>query len=309
MEKKELTAPIESAGERLDRYLTAQIALSRSQVQRAIEEGRVTINQKICDKSGLVLRGGEAIVVTLPPPVPIEAAPEDIELTILFEDADLIVIDKPSGMVVHPAAGHWSQTLVNALLFHCEDLSGIGGALRPGIVHRLDKGTSGVMVAAKSDRGHTGLSELFAAHNLERRYLAIVRGCPPDAVCYDTLHGRDPGDRKKFSSRVKQGKKAITYVKTVERLKHAALVEARLETGRTHQVRVHLSDHGFPLLGDDTYGRTPKEPLLKQVAQELARPALHAAHLSFVHPVTKEKMSFETKPPKDFADALGTLRG
>ena len=308
MKQADITAPPEAAGERLDRFLVPRLDLTRSQIQRAIEEGRVSINQKPCDKAGLALKGGEHIVVLMPPPIPAEAAPEDIALTILFEDPDLIVIDKPTGMVVHPAAGHWSQTLVNALLFHCEDLSGIGGSLRPGIVHRLDKGTSGVMVAAKSDRGHLGLSALFAAHDLERRYLAIVRGSPPEAIRYETLHGRDPSDRKRFSSKVSRGKQAITDVKTKERLHFSALVEARLETGRTHQVRVHLSDHGFPLLGDDLYGRTPKDPLLKQVEQQLARPALHAAHLSFVHPVTKEKMSFETAPPLDFETALQALR-
>ena len=308
MNQAEITAPPEAAGERLDRFLVPHLALTRSQIQRAIEEGRVSINQKPCEKAGLSLKGGEHIVVLLPPPIPVEAAAEDIELTILFEDPDLIVIDKPTGMVVHPAAGHWSQTLVNALLFHCEDLSGIGGALRPGIVHRLDKGTSGVMVAAKSDRGHLGLSELFAKHDLERRYLAIVRGSPPEEVRYETLHGRDPIDRKRFSSKVSRGKQAITDIKTKERLHFSSLVEARLETGRTHQVRVHLSDHGFPLLGDELYGRTPKDPLLKQVELALARPALHAAHLSFVHPVTKERMSFETAPPIDFETALVALR-
>jgi 23S rRNA pseudouridine1911/1915/1917 synthase len=308
MKQAEIIAPPEAAGERIDRFLVPHLDLTRSQIQRAIEEGRVSINQKLCEKPGLPLKGGEHIIILLPPPIPVEAAPEDIALTILFEDPDLIVIDKPTGMVVHPAAGHWSQTLVNALLFHCEDLSGIGGALRPGIVHRLDKGTSGVMVAAKSERGHLGLSALFATHDLERRYLAIVRGSPPEVIRYETLHGRDPSDRKRFSSKVSRGKQAITDIKTKERLHFSSLVEARLETGRTHQVRVHLSDHGFPLLGDELYGRTPKDPLLKQVEQALARPALHAAHLSFVHPVTKEKMSFETAPPIDFETALVALR-
>lgn len=308
MNRVALLVPQEAAGERLDRFLAAHASLSRAQAQRAIEEGRVCVGGRPCEKAGLSLRGGEQLTLDIPPPAPLEAQPEEIALSVLFEDRDLIVIDKPAGMVVHPAAGHDSGTLVNALLFHCDDLSGIGGALRPGIVHRLDKGTSGVMVAAKSEAGHLGLSALFAAHDLERRYLALARGCPPDAVVFDTLHGRDPGDRKLFSSKVSHGKRAITHVRSLERLYGSALVEARLETGRTHQVRVHLSDHGFPLLGDDAYGRSPKDPVLKQLGAALSRPALHAARLAFVHPVTKQTLSFETPPPADFQAALDALR-
>jgi 23S rRNA pseudouridine1911/1915/1917 synthase len=302
------TVPHSASGERLDRALAELASLTRSQAQRAIEEGRVFLDTLPCRKPGHPLRGGESLAIDIPPPAPLEAHAENIALSVLFEDADLIVLDKAAGMVVHPAVGHDSGTLVNALLHHCGDLSGIGGTLRPGIVHRLDKGTSGVMVVAKSERGHLGLSALFANHDLERRYLAIVRGAPPDAITYDTLHGRDPNDRKRFSSKVREGKRAITQVSTRERFLGAALVEARLETGRTHQVRVHLSDHGFPLLGDDAYGRSPKPALLKEISQQLGRPALHAARLGFVHPVTGQSLNFETPPPADFANALQRLR-
>ena len=308
MNRLSFTVPGTASGERLDRFVSAQAELTRSQAQRAIEEGRVRLNALPCYKPGLALRGGESIALEIPPPVALEAQPENIALSVLFEDADLIVLDKAAGMVVHPAAGHASGTLVNALLFHCGDLSGIGGALRPGIVHRLDKGTSGVMVCAKSERGHLGLSALFASHDLERRYLALVRGVPPERVTYDTLHGRDPNDRKLFSSKVREGKRAITQITTRERFSGAALVEARLETGRTHQVRVHLADHGFPLLGDEAYSRAPKDPRLKELGQQLGRPALHAARLGFVHPVTGDALDFETPPPEDFARALGALR-
>jgi 23S rRNA pseudouridine1911/1915/1917 synthase len=211
-------------------------------------------------------------------------------------------------MVVHPAQGHPSGTLVNALLFRCDDLAGIGGVLRPGIVHRLDKGTSGVMVAAKTDRAHAGLSELFARHDIDRRYLAIARGSPPEAAFYETLHGRDPGDRRRFTTRVSRGKRAATHVRVVERLYRASLVEARLETGRTHQVRLHLAEHGFPILGDEIYARPPKEPTLRDIEAALGRPALHAARLGFIHPVTGAALAFDAPPPGDFGAALRALR-
>jgi 23S rRNA pseudouridine1911/1915/1917 synthase len=249
------------------------------------------------------VRAGDAIHVRVPPPEPLELAPEPIELAIVFEDADLIVIDKPAGLVVHPAPGHASGTLVNALLYHCKDLSGIGGVARPGIVHRLDKDTSGVMVATKTDRAHAGLAAAFAAKGegaIERSYLAITTPAPPQqSGTLRTLHGRHPVDRKRFSSKVATGKSAVTHYEVIEPLQGSALVRFTLETGRTHQIRVHAADHGFPLLGDAVYGK--RSPLI-------ARQALHAQLLAFDHPVTGERMRFESPLPADFAAALAALR-
>ncbi len=289
-------------------------ALSRAQVQRLIEDGRVSVNGAIAAKS-LRVRERDVIDVRVPAPEPLELVPEPIPLDVLFEDADLIVINKPPGLVVHPAAGHASGTLVNALLHHCKDLSGIGGVLRPGIVHRLDKDTSGVMVATKSERAHAALTEAFAAKSrgeqggLERTYLAITSPAPPTASgTLRTLYGRHPVHRKKFSSKVQSGKHAVTHWQIVEPLRDAALVRLRLETGRTHQIRVHAADHGWPLVGDQTYGHKPRTELLADVAKKLGRQALHAATLAFDHPATGARLSFEAPLPEDMAAALSRLR-
>jgi 23S rRNA pseudouridine1911/1915/1917 synthase len=212
--------------------------------------------------------------------------------------------------VVHPAPGHPSGTLVNALLHHAGDLSGVGGELRPGIVHRLDRDTSGVMVASKSDAAHNALVSMFAAHTLERRYLAVVAPPPvPAAATIDTLYGRHKTDRKRFSSKVRDGKRAVTHYRTVERFDGAALVECRLETGRTHQIRVHLTDAGSPLLGDRMYGRGRKRaPDLAALSETIGRQALHAAVLAFDHPITGEPLRFETPPPADMQALLAALR-
>jgi 23S rRNA pseudouridine1911/1915/1917 synthase len=235
-------------------------------------------------------------------------------------------VNKPAGLVVHPAAGHASGTLVNALLYHCKDLSGIGGVLRPGIVHRLDKDTSGVMVAAKSDRAHARLTAAFAAKSrgepggLERTYLAITSPAPPSPTgTYRTHYGRHPIDRKKFSSKqhrvsiegdkvVDRSKWAVTHWEQVEALRDAALVRFRLETGRTHQIRVHAADHGWPLVGDATYGHKPRSELIADVAAKLGRQALHASTLAFDHPVTGARLSFEAPLPEDMERALTALR-
>ena len=261
------------------------------------------------------VRVGDAIDVVVPAPTILEALPEPIPLTVLFEDADLIVVDKPAGLVVHPAAGHANGTLVNALLYHCKDLSGIGGVLRPGIVHRLDKDTSGVMVATKSDRAHASLAAAFAAKSrgeagdLERTYLAITSPAPPvGAGTLRTLYGRHPGDRKKFSSKGKAGKSAVTHYSIVEKLPEAALVRFRLETGRTHQIRVHASDSGWALVGDPVYGHKPRTDVLAAVAAKLARQALHAATLAFEHPVSGERLSFDAPLPDDMKAALAALQ-
>ena len=301
---------------RLDAVIAGAIAeLSRAQAQKLIEDGRVTHAGVVATKPSTKVRDGDPIEVVIPAPEPLEVAPENIPLAILFEDADLIVIDKPAGLVVHTAASHASGTLVNALLFHCKDLSGIGGVLRPGIVHRLDKDTSGVMVATKSDRAHAALAAAFAAKSrgepgtLERTYLAITSPAPPlEAGTLRTLHGRHPVDRKRFSSKVASGKPAVTHYEVVEKLHDAALVRFRLETGRTHQIRVHAADHGWALIGDPVYGHKPRDARIGEVARALGRQALHAATLAFDHPVTHARLTFEAPLPADMNAALAALR-
>ena len=296
--------------------ITAALAeLSRAQVQRLIEDGRAQLNGTAVTKAGAKVRAGDAIVVTVPPPVPLEVLPEPIPLAVMYEDAELIVIDKPAGLVVHPAAGHASGTLVNALLFHCKDLSGIGGVMRPGIVHRLDKDTSGVMVATKTDRAHAALTAAFADKSagnvggIERSYLAITSPAPPQGRgAIRTQYGRHPTQRKKFSSKVVAGKHAVTHWEIVERLHESALVKFVLETGRTHQIRVHASDAGWALVGDPVYGHKPRDERLAEVARTLDRQALHAAVLAFSHPVTGERLRFEAPLPADLQVALAALR-
>jgi 23S rRNA pseudouridine1911/1915/1917 synthase len=303
------------AGERIDALIASVVpSLSRAAVQRLIDDGCVQLNDFVVAKPGQRVRAGDAITVTVPPPQSIEVAAEDIPLVVLYEDAEIIVIDKPAGLVVHPAAGHASGTLVNALLFHCKDLSGIGGALRPGIVHRLDKDTSGVMVATKTDRAHAALGAAFAAKSrgepggIVREYLGIAAPPPPSATgTLRTWYARHPTDRKRFSSRGTGGKPAVTHWTVVEPLAGAALVRFRLETGRTHQIRVHAADHGWPLLGDPLYGRTPRQ--LAVVAAALGRQALHAALLELDHPTTGARLRLESPVPENMARALSQLRG
>jgi 23S rRNA pseudouridine1911/1915/1917 synthase len=303
------------AGERIDALVAALVpGLSRASVQRLIDGGHVRLNDAVVGKPGQRVRAGDAVRAQVPAPEPIDVVAEDLPLTVLYEDADLIVIDKAAGRVVHPAAGHPRGTLVNALLFHCKDLSGIGGALRPGIVHRLDKDTTGVMVATKHDRAHAALGAAFAAKSrgepggILREYLGIAAPPPPaPAGTLRTWHARHPTDRKRFSSKVTRGKPAVTHWTVVEPLPGAALVRFRLETGRTHQIRVHAADHGWPLLGDPLYGRTPKP--LAAIAAGLGRQALHAALLELEHPTTGARMRFESPLPDDLVAALAQLRG
>ncbi len=304
------------AGGRLDAVVAARIAiLSRAAVQRLIEDGQVTLGGTVAVKAGARLKTGDEIAVHIPVPEALGVVAENIPLVILHEDADLIVIDKPAGLVVHPAPGHASGTLVNALLFHCKDLSGIGGVLRPGIVHRLDRDTTGVMVATKSDRAHASLTAAFAAKSrgeaggIERSYLAIA--APPPPVPRGTLrthYGRHPIHRKKFSSKVASGKAAVTHYEVTEQLHGAALVRLRLETGRTHQIRVHAADHGWPLLGDQVYGIRQRDERIAAAAEALGRQALHAAVLAFDHPVTGARLSFESPLPPDLEAARSALR-
>lgn len=306
--------PAESAGQRLDAFLTGQFQeLSRAAVQRLIDDGQVLL-AGVQPRSSLKLSGGERITVTIPPPAPAVPLAEAIPLTVLYEDHDLIVIDKPAGMTVHPGAGVDSGTLVNALLSHCSDLSGIGGEIRPGIVHRLDKGTSGVLVAAKNDAAHRGLSEQFAAHSIKRLYWALIYGSPQeDTGKVSNIIGRHPTDRLRMSSKARHGKEATTNWRVLERFGAASLVQLRLETGRTHQIRVHLTEANMPLLGDPLYpdgGRLNnlKDTCLKGMIIRLERQALHARVLGFIHPLTGEYLEFSSEPPEDFTAILEYLR-
>jgi 23S rRNA pseudouridine1911/1915/1917 synthase len=306
-----------TAGEgRLDAFVASAVeGLSRAQVQRLIADGQVAVGGAVATKAGLKLRPGDVIVVTVPAATPLEVVAEDLPLAILFEDADLIVIDKPAGLVVHPAPGHPRGTLVNALLFHCRDLAGIGGVMRPGIVHRLDRDTTGVMVVTKNDRAHAALTAAFAAKSrgeahagVAREYLAIAAPAPPAGRgTLRTLYGRHPVNRKEFSSKVRAGKAAVTHWEVVEALPLGAVVRLRLETGRTHQIRVHAADHGWPLLGDQVYGHRLRPPL-DEIGATLGRQALHAAKLTLVHPRTGETLVFEAPLPADLEAALAALR-
>jgi 23S rRNA pseudouridine1911/1915/1917 synthase len=299
-----------AAGRRLDLVLAARFPqVSRTQFSRHVSEGAVTVNGKSAAPSRK-LRNGEVIVWTPPAPRPsVELRAQHIPLQVVYEDASLLVIDKPAGLVVHPAAGHEDGTLVNALLAHCRDLRGIGGELRPGIVHRLDKDTSGLLVVAKDDATMVALGADFKIHRVRRVYDALVVGRPPRAAGkIDTLHGRDPFDRKRFSTRVKTGRRAITNWRLVEDLARAALVQAELQTGRTHQVRVHLAALGCPVLGDATYGRSPRDAAVREIARALGRQALHARVLGFFHPKTGAWLEFQSEPPADFSAALRSLR-
>jgi 23S rRNA pseudouridine1911/1915/1917 synthase len=254
------------------------------------------------------VRGGEQVQVLLPPPDPAVPEPEDLPLTVLHEDADLLIIDKPAGLVVHPAAGHARGTLVNALLHHVRGLSGVGGVLRPGIVHRLDKETSGCLVVAKNDAALLALQKAFQARTVEKTYLALVHGHPAAQGRLQTLHGRHPGDRKRFSGRVKTGKEAVTSWRVVRVLHGSALLEVSLETGRTHQIRVHLSESGHPLLGDALYGAARKgDARVKAVQAQLGRQALHAWKLAFPHPRSGRTIRCEAPVPAELAQALADL--
>lgn len=301
------------AGERLDRALAAALPeLSRERLKALIAEGQVALDGAPAGRASLRVAAGQAYAVTLPPVRTLDTAPEAIALDIAYEDAHLIVIDKPAGMVVHPAAGHAGGTLVNALLHHCAgQLSGIGGTARPGIVHRIDKDTSGLLVVAKSDAAHEGLAAQFAAHSIERRYVAIVQGQPtPPAGTITGAIGRSSHDRKKMAIVAgHRGKPATTHYAVTETLGTlAARVECRLETGRTHQIRVHMASIGHSLLGDPLYGRMRGgvNKILKEL--DFNRQALHAERLGFVHPVTGKKLLFESPISTDMMELMVRLR-
>jgi 23S rRNA pseudouridine1911/1915/1917 synthase len=300
------------AGWRLDRALAAAVpTLSRERLKSLIRSGAVETDGAAVRDPALKVKGDEELRVAVPEPSAAHNQPQDIPLAIAFEDEHLLVLDKPAGLVVHPAAGNLDGTLVNALLHHCAgELSGIGGVARPGIVHRIDKDTSGLLVVAKTDVAHEGLARQFAAHSVDRRYLAIVSGVPKaSGGSVDAPLARSAANRKKIAIvEGHRGKRAVTHWRRLQLLRDAALVECRLETGRTHQVRVHMASIGHPLLGDPVYGRSGKThgKLLKDLGFQ--RQALHAAELGFTHPVTKRRLSFSSPMPADMQelfDALG----
>jgi 23S rRNA pseudouridine1911/1915/1917 synthase len=296
---------------RLDKALADASGLSRERVKALISEGRVTICGAVASQPSLKIAPGSPFAIALPEAAPPHAEPQDIPLAIIFEDEHLLVVDKPAGLVVHPAAGNLDGTLVNALLHHCRgQLSGIGGVARPGIVHRIDKDTSGLLVVAKTDRAHEGLARQFAAHSIARSYRAVVSGLPrPAAGRIEGAIARSATNRKKMAIvEDGRGKHAVTHYNVLEALKSASLVECRLETGRTHQVRVHMSSIGHSLLGDPVYGRTPSSlrPLLDRLG--FHRQALHAAELGFVHPVTGETVHFRSVISEDMMTLIKELR-
>lgn len=311
---KQFTVDRSQSGRRLDVFLTQTgPSLSRSRIKRAIEEGEVLVND-LAPKPSQRLKEGDLIRLNLQTAKEALALPQEIPLNIIYEDAAIIVVNKEAGMVVHPAPGNYDHTLVNALLFHCHDLSGIGGVLRPGIVHRLDKGTSGLIVAAKSDAAHHSLAAQFKNHEVEKTYLALVWGdMKGDRGEIILPVGRHPGDRKKMSTKSKRGREAITYWKVKERYGLATLLEVEIKTGRTHQIRVHLSDRGYPVVGDAVYGNASKirsitDAVLKAQFKVLNRQALHAARLSFTHPQGGEKVVFEAAMPEDMAGLCAQLK-
>jgi 23S rRNA pseudouridine1911/1915/1917 synthase len=305
-----LVVPDDRAGLRLDLFLVGLLpAQSRSSVQRLIREGHVRIAGRAEAKPNTPVRAGEQIAVEIAPPVPSTPSAEPLPLAILYEDADLVVVNKAAGMVVHPGAGHARGTLVNALLHHVEDLSGVGGEERPGIVHRLDRGTSGLLVAAKHDIAHRALVREFQDREVEKEYVALVWGLVHRGRRIDAPIGRDPRDRQKMSTRSGRGRPAVTRVTAAEDLGGVSLLHLAIDTGRTHQIRVHLSSIGHPVVGDPVYGgvRAHMPARLRPVTR-LERPFLHAARLAFTHPKTGAKMEFEAPLPDDLQGVLEGLR-
>lgn len=298
-----LSVPEGAAGERIDRYLSNEIAdKSRAFWQKLLKDGRVLVNGKAV-KPNYALAAGDEIWTVLPEAEDLLAVePEDIPLDIVFEDSDIIVVNKARGMVVHPAAGNYHGTLVNALLAHCKDLSGINGVLRPGIVHRIDKETTGLIIAAKNDRAHKGLVEEWHTEAVSRRYLALLHGNMPEpAGTIEAPIGRHPKDRKKMTVLPDGGRRAVTHYRVVERFGRYTLVECKLETGRTHQIRVHMKYLGYPLVGDAVYG--PKGKGAADVGM-----LLHSAKLDLRHPISGEELHLEAALPQDFAEFLEEQR-
>jgi 23S rRNA pseudouridine1911/1915/1917 synthase len=299
----EWTVGTELVGQRIDKFITDALEeeVSRTQIQQWIKDGHVNVNGKPA-KTNYKLSLNDNIIVNIPEPIDVELAPEDIPLDVIFEDSDVIVVNKPRGLVVHPAPGHYSGTLVNALLHHCRDLSGINGVLRPGIVHRIDKDTSGLIMAAKNDKAHASLAEQLKAHTVNRKYIALVHGnIQHENGTIDAPIGRDSHDRKMYTVTEKNSKHAVTHFLVLERFGDFTLVELKLETGRTHQIRVHLKFIGHPLVGDPMYGKS-------KGTMNMEGQALHAAVLGFNHPRSDEPLLFEAPLPDDFEDLLFRIR-
>ena len=307
-ERVDLEVPPDDAGVRLDRFLAARLGgRTRSQCRRLIREGRVRLDRTAA-RPGVAVRAGDRVRVDVPAPAPAAPRPEALPLDVVHEDTDLIVVNKPAGMVAHPAAGHADGTLVNALLHHVRDLSGVGGELRPGIVHRLDRGTSGLMVVAKHDRAHAELARQFAEREVEKEYLALVWGHVRPGRRVDLPIGRDPVDRKRISARSRRARPAVTRVLTAEALDGVTLVRVAIATGRTHQIRVHLSAIGHPVAGDAVYGGRRRPPPHLRVVQRLERPFLHAARLGFTHPRNGRRMLVDCALPDDLRNLADALR-
>lgn len=299
----------EDAELRLDQLLTARIAdHTRSQLQRLIKEGRAYVGSKQ-GRASSVVRKGEMVTLEIPPPYPSPLEPEAVPLNIVYNDADVVVVEKPAGMVVHPATGHRQGTLVNALLHHITDLSGIGGTLRPGIVHRLDRGTSGLIIVAKHDQAHAELARQFKNREVEKTYIALVWGFVQAGRRIDLPIGRDPVQRKKISTRSRRAREAITRVVKAEHLRGLSLLRVMIATGRTHQIRVHLSAIGHPVVADPNYGGKRRHPPPHlRIVQRLERPFLHAAKLVFTHPRDGRRVTVQSELPPDLLTFVEELR-
>lgn len=291
------------SGARIDAWLASKLnEYSRSYIQKLVEDGAVQVNNKTV-KSNYKLKDQDTVTIMIPEPEKLDVAAEKIDIEVLYEDSDIIVVNKPKGMVVHPAAGNYTGTLVNAMMDYCgDDLSDINGVIRPGIVHRIDKDTSGVLVIAKTNRAHEKLSEKLKEHDIKRVYNAVVGGViKEEAGKIDAPIGRHPVDRKKMAVNTKNGRRAVTHFKVLERFKNATYIEVELETGRTHQIRVHMSYIGYPIVGDKVYGNRNQK-------YDTDGQALHARVLCFVHPVTGEYMEFEAELPEYFVELLKQVR-
>lgn len=302
MEENIFQVSQDSHKQRVDKYLSDQIPeFSRSRIQKLLDDEQVTVNGKVT-KSNYKLNVGDEVCIIVPEAVPIDIPAENIPLDIVYEDEDIIVVNKPKGMVVHPAPGHYTGTLVNALMYHCKDqLSGINGELRPGIVHRIDMDTTGLLVACKNDYAHNFIAEQLKEHSITRKYQAIVyNSIKEDEGVVDAPIGRDVRDRKKMAVNYKNGREAVTHYRVLERFKNFTYIECELETGRTHQIRVHMTQIGHPLLGDEIYGP-------KNCPYHLTGQTLHAKTLGFVHPRTKKYIEFDSELPEYFQKLLNIL--